>query len=76
MTDAPCGMAHTPEEYMVRIRFHRDSTLCVELEFPEHRTEEEAREVLAMVGEVAEVPDALMCITRSGHLVAQTGREG
>lgn len=72
--DEPCGMAHTPEEYTVRVRFHRDVTVCVELEYPEHRTPDEAREVLAMVGEVAEIPDAVVAVTRSGHLVAEKGR--
>lgn len=49
----PCNLAHTPEEYTVRVRFHRDATVCVELEYPEHRTPEEAEAVCAMVGDLA-----------------------
>ena len=55
----PCNLAHTPEAYTMRVRFHRDSTLCVELEYPEHRTPEEAEEVCAMVGELAYAADLI-----------------
>ena len=75
MISEPCSQPHDPEQYRVLISFHPDGTLCVELEYPDHRTQEEAREALAMAGEVAEVPDAVMAITRSGHLVTQRRAE-
>lgn len=68
--DHPEHPAHTPEEVIVIVRFHRDGTACVEVEYPDHRTDEEMRQVVAMAAEAVEVPGAL-AVTRSGHLVQQ-----
>lgn len=74
MIGDPDHPAHMPEEYHVHIGFHRDGTVCVQVDSPDGRTDEEAREVLAMVGELSEIAD-VVGVTASGHLVTQVRRE-
>ena len=63
--------AHEPEEYVVRIGFHRDASMCIVLEYPAHMTPDEAREVLTTLGELATIGPEMIAVTPSGHLVTQ-----
>jgi hypothetical protein len=71
MSDEPCSLEHS-EEYVVRVGWHPDATACVVVEYPGHRTPEEAQEVLSMIGELADVAD-MVAVTPAGRLVARRG---
>jgi hypothetical protein len=65
-TPPPCHAPHA-ETYTVTVALHPDGQVCVTVARPAHRTDDEAREVLAMVGELSAVSD--VAVTPSGLMV-------